>query len=200
MFAATVAALTIGACGGGKRQDANEATGRFRVEVVRASFPRRQRLAERSSLVITVKNTGSTTVPDIAVTVSGFDVREKDAQLADPDRPIFAVNGVRTRVGDFPDSKEAAPDGCETAYVDTWACGSLRPGHAKTFKWSVTAIKAGSYRIRYAVAAALDGKAAAVDATGARPRGLFVGMVSNAAANVRVADDGRTVVKGRSGP
>ena len=58
----------------------------------------------------------------------GFDVKLDNDALADPKRPVFVINGVPKDIGTFPESKEAAPEGGETAYVDTWALGPLKPG------------------------------------------------------------------------
>ena len=60
---------------GGERQDENEPEGDFQVEVVSATFPEQQKLAQKSELVITVRNTGDEAVPNIAVTVSGLNYR-----------------------------------------------------------------------------------------------------------------------------
>jgi hypothetical protein len=76
---------------------------------------------------------------------------------ADPSRPVFAVNGVQVQIAGFPEAKDAAPRGCDTAYVNTWACGPLRPNEQKTFRWSVTAVQAGDFNINWRVAAGLDG-------------------------------------------
>jgi hypothetical protein len=189
--------MAIAGCGGAERQDEDEPEGDFAVEVVRASFPEDQKLAKSSNLVITVRNAGRDTIPNIAVTVDGFDIRKEDPELADPERPQFVINGVSRDIGGFPEAKEAAPLGCDTAYVNTWACGPLRAGREKTFRWSVTAVKAGDFDIRWRVAAGLDGKAKAVG-VGRReaPRGSFTGTVSDEAPQVRVADDGKTVVEG----
>ena len=54
---------------------------------------------------------------------------------------MFVINGVQGEIAGFPESKDAAPLGCDTAYVNTWACGPLRPKEMKTFKWSVTAVQ-----------------------------------------------------------
>jgi hypothetical protein len=192
----TALALIAG-CGGGERQDENEPEGDFAVEVTQASFPKKQRLAQSSDLVITVRNAGDAAIPDIAVTVDGFQFRKNDETLADDERPQFVVNGVPREIGGLADAKDATPLGCDTAYVNTWACGPLKAGDEKSFRWSVTAVKAGPYRISYAVAAGLDGNARAVGATGGgAPRGTFTGTVSDAAPEVRVGDDGRTVVEG----
>jgi hypothetical protein len=197
MHVVLVCLLALAGCGGGERQDENEPEGNFAVEVVRASFPDHQKLAKSSDMIVTVRNAGDKTIPDIAVTVNGFDERKKDPDLADPTRPVFAVNGVQVEIAGFPEAKDATPRGCDTAYVNTWACGPLKPDEEKTFRWTVTAVQAGDYRIDWRVAAGLDGKAKAVAAGGGpAPRGQFAGTISNAAPDVRVADDGHTIVNG----
>ena len=194
---ATLCLFAIAGCGGGERQDENEREGNFPVEVVDAKFPESQKLAKSSDLVVTVRNAGRETIPNIAMTVNGFDERKTDPDLADPNRPIFALNGVQVEIAGFPEAKEAAPRGCDTAYVNTWACGPLRPNEEKTFRWSVTAVQAGDFNINWRVAAGLDGKAKAVAAGGGpAPRGQFSGTISDEAPDVRVADDGKTIVNG----
>jgi hypothetical protein len=183
---------------GGERQDENEVSAEFPVEVVDASFPGDQKLAKSSDLVLTLRNAGDETIPNIGATVNGFNSRAAgSADLADPTRPVFAVNGVRVQIGGFPESKDAAPRGCDTAYVNTWACGPLRPGRERTLRWSVTAVKAGRYKLDWKVNAGLDGKAKAVEAGGDEPpAGSFSGAISDEAPDVRIADDGKTVVSG----
>jgi hypothetical protein len=189
--------VALPGCGGGERQDEDEPEGEFAVEVVAASFPEDQKLAKSSSLVLTVRNAGNRTIPNIAVTVDGFNVRKSDPELADPERPQFVINGVPREIGGFPEAKDASPLGCDTAYVNTWACGPLARGKQKTFRWSVTAVQAGDFEINWRVAAGLDGKAKAVGPGGGRaPAGSFSGTVSDEAPEVRVADDGKTVVEG----
>ena len=184
-------------CGGGERQDADEPEGEFPVQVLNASFPERQKLAQSSSLVITVRNAGTETIPNIALTVDGFNYRRDDPDLADRERPRFAVNGVPVEIAGFPEAKDATPRGCDTAYVNTWACGPLRPDAQTTFRWSVTAVRAGPFKVDWRVAAGLDGKAKAVDAGGGpAPSGSFAGSVSSKAPQTRIGEDGRTVVSG----
>jgi hypothetical protein len=190
-------ALGLGACGGGERQDENEPEGDYRVKVVNARFPADQKLAKRSNLVIRVRNAETDkTIPNIAVTLKGLDVKLDNPELADPKRPQFVINGVPKDIGTFPESKDAAPKGGETAYVDTWALGPLKPGRQKVFRWNVTAVKPGRYRITYRVSAGLDGKAKAVGVNGRAPAGLFIGTVDDEAPDTRVAEDGKTVVEG----
>ena len=187
----------LAGCGSGERQDENEPEGNFPIEVVEAEFPEDQKLAKESSLVVTVRNAGDRTVPNIALTVDGFDERSQDEDVADASRPVFALNGKQVEIAGFPEAKEAAPRGCDTAYVNTWACGPLRPNESKTFRWEVTAVKAGEFEISWKVAAGLDGNAKAVaPGGGPAPSGTFAGTVSDEAPEVRVADDGRTIVRG----
>jgi hypothetical protein len=81
--------------------------------------------------------------------------------------------------------------------VNTWACGPLKPNEQKTFRWSVTAVQAGAYKVAWRVAAGLDGKAKAVaPGGGPAPRGSFSGTISDEAPDVRVADDGKSIVNG----
>jgi hypothetical protein len=182
-------------CGGAERQDEDEPEGNFAVEVVSSSFPKKQKLAQSSNLVITVRNAGDEAVPNVAVTLSGLDFRSTQPDVAESSRPQFAVNGIPREIGGFPEAKDATPLGCDTAYVNTWACGRLKPGDERTFVWKVTAVKAGPYKLSWRVAAGLNGKAKAVAAGGgAAPSGTFTGAVSDAAPKVRIADDGKTVI------
>src|SRR3954469_3939560 len=174
------AGLIAGCGGGGPRQDANEPSGDYKVQVVQAKFPDKQALAKRSRMVIAIKNVDTKTIPNVAVTVKSFDQTKNDPSLADPRRPQFILN--------------KGPAGGDTAYVGTSALGPLKPGATKTFKWDVTAVVAGKYSLKYAIAAGLNGKAKAILAGGGPPKGEFTGTVSGKAPQAKVADDGKTVV------
>jgi hypothetical protein len=181
MLAAVV--LLLASCGG-KSQDASEPSGKFKVQIVRASFPGKQQLAKRSTMVIVVKNVDNRTLPNVSVTVNSFNRRSNATDLADPNRPVFVVN--------------AGPSGGDTANQATSASGKpLPPGATHTFKWDVTAVHAGAYRIGWEVSAGLFGKARAVDSQGNVPRGSFEGKISNAAPHSRVNfKNGRSVEGG----
>jgi hypothetical protein len=182
VICAIASALLVTGCGGGgPRQDADEPSGDYKVQVVSAEFPSKQSLAKRSTMKITVKNVDTKTIPNVTITVKSFDQRKSDPSLSDPTRPQFIVN--------------TGPRGGDTAYVGTSALGPLKPGQAKTFSWDVTAVVAGPYRVRYAVSAGLDGKAKAILAGGGAPTGAFSGRITNKAPDAHVADDGSTVVK-----
>lgn len=185
------AALLLTGCGGPARQDADEPTGRYRVEVTEASFPDKQKLAKSSRMKIAVRNVDAKTIPNIAVTVGtdvggtagsedteGFDYYDPGNE--DASKPIFVI--------------DTEPRGGSTAYRETWALGELGPGKTKTFVWDMTAVEARPYDIRYQVSAGLDGKAKAIAANGGQPGGRFRGKVSDAIPQPKVARSGEDIV------
>jgi hypothetical protein len=180
----SVAALGVASCGGSS-QDAHEPSGNFKVEIVKATFPGKQKLAKRSTMVIEVKNVDNKSLPNPSVTVNSFNKRSTATGLADPSRPVFIVN--------------QGPRGGETANTATSAFGGpLKPGQVAVFKWSVTAVQAGHYRIGWRVSAGLYGKAHAIDSQGNKdPGGEFSGTISNAAPHSTVNfKNGKTVEGG----
>ena len=66
---ACAASLPLAACGGGDKQDADEPSGNFSVQVTRASFPKQQRLAKTALMAIAVRNVGKDDLPTVAVTL-----------------------------------------------------------------------------------------------------------------------------------
>lgn len=177
------AVLAASGCGDDEGQAAAERSGNYRVEIVDATFPTRQRLARQERLVIAVRNAGSQALPNVAVTVSSFARRSERRDLADPRRPMWIVDG--------------APAGADTAYTDTWALGRLPPGQTRRFAWRVTPIQAGTHRVRYRVAAGLSGRAMAVLEGHEAPEGEFTVDVSSRPAQARVdPDSGRPVRDG----
>ncbi len=178
-----LAALAMSACGGAQ-QDAHEPSGKFKVEV-HGSFPSKQKLAKQSVMVVTVKNLDSRPLPNPSVTVNSFNRNSAQADLAAASRPVFIVN--------------RGPLGGNTANQSTSAFGrELKPGQVATFRWNVTAVQAGPFRIKYTVSAGLFGKAVAVDATGhINPTRQFHGVVSQAAPHSTVNfKNGKTVQGG----
>jgi hypothetical protein len=191
VIATAVAALGVAGCGGGESQDSDEPSGTYPVDVVKATFPTSQRLADKSKLEIAIRNAGDKTVPNVAVTVqngdpnrtaeaAAFAEASEQPGLADPSRPVWIL--------------DTGPRGGITAYTNTWALGKLRPGQTKTFVWRVTAVKSGTHLIKYKVAAGLDGKAKAVLPGGNQePVGQFTIRISGKPAQARVGDDDQVI-------
>lgn len=203
---ASVALLASG-CGSktkGKEQDRYERAGTYPVRVLSATFPQEQKLAKDSQMRIVVENAGDEEVPVINVTVKcegkglggSFMTVTSDADVADPERPQFIVNQIPTATERKPPPLDPAPLERSSALVDTYPLGPLAPGRRATFRWDVTAVKAGDYRLCWRVNAGLYGNAKAVasDDSDLPISGEFEGAVSDKAPDARIADDGRTVV------
>jgi hypothetical protein len=165
MVAGTLVALclAVAACGS-DGQDENEPEGTYKVDVISASFPGRQHLAEESTLKIVVQNKDSRTIPNLGVTVDGFYQRKEDASLADPSRPIWIVN--------------QPPFDSVSALTNTWTTGPLSAGAKRTLEWKVSALRAGTYNPRYRVNAGLDGNAKAESFDGGPATGSFTVRIS----------------------
>jgi len=211
-----LAAIAASGCGSPARQDADEPKGNFPVQIVDASFPTDQRLARTSNLTIVVRNPGPKRIPIVSVTVkcpgqhggsggspsgssasSGFSYRTTYPGVADPSRPRFVVNTVPTRTPRVYDQGRLDPLERSSSYVDTFPLGSLAAGRSVTFRWNVTAVKSGKFRICYRVNAGLDGKAKAVPANRDDPiDGEFNGEVKQAPPQAHIGADGKTVVEG----
>ena len=181
------AAGAVAGCGGGERQDAGEAAARYKVEITDASFPAKQAIADATKLRISVRNEGTKTAPNVAVTVgtdpgrSGGSAQSFSQAIGDPDvsdssRPIWIV--------------DEGPSGGDTASNNTWALGPLKAGQAKDFEWRLTAVKAGDYTVRYSVSPGLYGKSR-VD--GGTTKGIFHVTVDDTPPAASVDGDGNVV-------
>jgi hypothetical protein len=180
------ASVALAGCGGNERQDANEPEDEFALDVIEASFPAEQRLAETSTMRIVVRNDSNEVVPHIAVTVKNdsedatgpaFAERVDDAQLADPSRPVWVV--------------DEDPAAAFVAHTNTWAFPRVQPGDTAEFEWKVTAVQAGDYNLRYEVWPGLHGKAELAD--GGTTSGTFAVNVDGRPPDARVDDDGNVV-------
>jgi hypothetical protein len=202
--AIATATLALTACGGGAEQNTNEHHRQFPVQVS-SSFPTSQRLAQQSDLVIYVRNAGSATIPNVAVTITNprygtaaqaFGILlpptgQGQPILASRSRPVWIIDRAPGRCGYS--CRQGGAGAAVTAYSNTWALGRLRPGHTARFDWHVTAIKPGRYVVRYRVAAGLNGVAKAVSRTGHPASGSFVVRISSAPRRAYVKANGTVV-------
>jgi hypothetical protein len=208
VIVAGIAAFAVAGCGSGARQDASEPSGKFRVEVTTAKFPASQRLAEHTHLVISVRNVGNKTIPNLAVTicnttcaypspvgegtsVAAFAQYLNQTGVANHSRPVWVV--------------EQPPGLCSyscvnggaganvSADANTWQGGQLRPGQTATFRWALTAVAPGKFVVAWEIAAGIYGKAKATLPNGAVPRGTFAVNIAHAPAQSYVNDKGQVV-------
>ncbi len=77
---------------------------------------------------------------------------------------------------------DPAPLERSSAFVDTYPLGAARGRAKATFRWDVSAVKAGPYKLCWRVNAGLYGKAKAVASGGSPISGMFEGTISNVGA------------------
>ena len=205
--AAAIAVVgAVSACGG-QQQNVSEPSGNFPVQIVHTSFPPRQRLAQRTTLVIRVRNTGTQKIPNLAVTIcnttcgypapvgQGTSVQPFSYYLNMPglayhsrpvwivDKPPGACPPAYPANGPGYSCAAGGPGSYFTVGANTWAMNqALPPGGTVTFSWGVTAVTPGRYVVAWKVAAGIYGKAKAVLATGSSLPG-----VSSCAAQINQA-------------
>jgi hypothetical protein len=191
------AALAASGCGS-SRQDAHEPKGTFAMQVVRARFPANQAIARQTQLELAVRNTGTRTAPDVAVTLDSFYYTENYPELAVSKRPIWVVEAGPGPRPKRPVQSQAVspPGGGQTAYVNTWALGPLAPGQTQTFLWKVAPVKAGLHTVHYTIAASLAGKAKAALASGGPVQGQLTADVAPAPPKTHVDPSTGRVVAG----
>lgn len=180
-----LALLGAAGCGGGARQDANDAEGTYSVDVT-ASFPARQHLADETEFRLVVKNESGKTIPNLAATIEtpgdstsaqAFSRIDDGSGLASRSRPVWIV--------------DESPG--MTAYDDTWAYGPLRPDRTATLSWRVSAISPGSHRLTWRLSGSLGGGAKVVQGDGERARGSFDVEIGREPAQARVGADGQVI-------
>jgi hypothetical protein len=191
------AAMLASGCGSGARQNAKEPKTTFRLDVVHASFPRLQSIARPATLLLTVRNSGLRTAPNVAVTIDSFEYASNFPELASDKRPIWIVDAGPGAINHPAQTASVSPaGGGQTAYVNTWALGPLAPRAARTFRWRVAPVKSGLQSIKYTVAAGLGGNARAVSRTGGPVQGAFPVYITSAPPPTQVNPNTGQVVPG----
>ena len=115
------------------RREGDRAGEAANVEIERISFPARQRIGERSSLTMTVRNAGDAQIRDLVVVLRGF----SSATDQKPQRPLWLV--------------DEPPAGSGTSLADSYATGPLASGRRRTLRWHVTAVLPGAHAVSYSV-------------------------------------------------
>jgi hypothetical protein len=201
VFAAIATGLALSACGGATQQPARVKVTSYPVVVSTPGFPAAQRLAQRSRLVIFVRNVGTGTIPNIAVTITNprygtaaqpfSTLIAPQPGLASRSRPVWIVDrppGVCTFA-----CLQGGPGGAATAYSNTWALGRLKPGQTARFAWALTAVRPGRYAVAYRFTAALDGSGRAVRPGGLPAAGLFRVTIVRQPRTAYVQNNGQVV-------
>jgi len=207
-MAALALTWSVSACGGGQRQDVNEPSASFPVQVTKAKFSNHQLLAETNDLELAIKNVGDQTIPELAVTIytvetkgggstrtkagvtatgsgqGSFNIRLDNPNLANPNRPAWVLENHYPKLLKPPsvtvkNVSKAPAAGALAAQTDTFKFGAVPSGEQKDVDWRVTAVRAGTYTVHYEVAAGLQGKAKAVTADGSPVKGEFAVTITS---------------------
>jgi len=176
--ALAAAPFALGGCGDDPRVDAT--SGNYDVVVERVAFPALQRLAQKSSFELRVRNAGERAVPNLVVTLRGFSDGE-GADRSAPRRDVWLVDDP--------------PRGSTTAIEDTWAAGALAAGATRTLRWVVTPVVAGRHRLAYALAPGVSGTGRAQRPGGGQVRGTLDVRVADQPAKARVDPASGRVVR-----
>lgn len=202
--AIALSAAALAGCGGSTIARISGPRGNFPVQV-RASFPSNQTLAQQTDLVVAVKNVGRATIPNVAVTLTNpkygtaaqalgtliAPTQSGQPIIANRSRPIWIINQGPGPCGYS--CKNLGAGAGATAYSNTWALGELKPGQTVRFAWHVTAVAAGSYEVRYQVAADLEGGARATTRNGHPAVGQLTVRISGTPLHPIVKPDGQVV-------
>lgn len=202
-FAAISLATGVAACGSGQTQDATIPSGNFAVQVTKAKFANHQKLADANYLELAIRNAGTKTIPDLAITINtvaegqpnikspsystgsgqgSFNIRVDDPKLAFPFRPVWILEEPYPKVikpGQSLKTVSKTPtSGAASAATDTFQFGPLAPNESRDMVWRVTPVRTGTYTVHYEVSASITGKARAVTTDGSPVRGEFVATIS----------------------
>ena len=221
-FVAVLLAVGVSSCGG-SQQDVNEPSGDFPVRIVSADFPSKQQLAGNTNLTLAVENSGTKTIPNLAITIftssnastgesgtsttgatgtgsgssAGQNLPEASGSFSvRSEQPGLAIPSRPVWILEegYPKLEgQTASAGAEAAQTDTYSFGPLPANQTKRIIWNVTPVQAGTYTVHYRVAAGLGGKAKAVTTDGSVPEGEFVVRISSAPPQTRVNDSGQVV-------
>jgi hypothetical protein len=144
IIGAVSASLALAACGGGARQDASEPNGNFHVQAS-AAWTTSQTLSQHTKLVITTRNMGNKTIPDVAVTITDgsptdphLGTRAQAFQellnmpgLASQSRPVWIVDQAPgTHAGPCPTLNQNGEPA--SAYANNYSACTGGPGGAVT--------------------------------------------------------------------
>jgi len=133
-----------------------------------------------------------------------FSVLSEQPGLAIPSRPVWILEQgypqcpsgcpeLASGPGNPPPGEIAAAGGAEAAQTNTFSFGEIEPGDTAELVWRVTPVQAGTFTVRYRLAAGLQGKAVAVTEDGSAPEGEFVVQITNVPPQTRVDDSGKVV-------
>ncbi len=159
--------LTLGAglfgvagCASVSEAEKEPAAKATQLDVKPAKFSSNAQLpGDRTTLSITVTNTGTNKVNDLIVTLQGTRPDQLPVRGVDNVNEIPQGTNVPTTIKRKAWFIDDGPGKMPLANGETWNGGSLEPGETKTLRWKLAAITPGSYTLTYYVAGGLTDNA-----------------------------------------
>lgn len=160
--------LGAAGCGSVSEAEKEPAAKATQLAVKPAKFSSNAQLpGDRSTLSLTVTNTGSNKVDDLIVTLQGMRPDQLPVRGVDNPNEIPQGTNVPTRIKRKAWFVDDGPGRTPLAGGETWNGGSLEPGETKTLRWKLAAITPGTYTLTYWVAGGLtDNAVKATSGTG----------------------------------
>jgi hypothetical protein len=169
-IAAALLTVTLGACGDDQESVESETV---KLELVKAKFPARQKLAEPQTMQLTVRNPTERAVETVSATVSpgdaaragsGFNTAADNPNASDPSTPIWIV--------------DEGPTNGVTVDPAVTRLGPVAPGETVTFRWQLMPSRVGSYKVRWLIGGDLQNKVNVVGQDGDPIEGTFPVRIS----------------------
>ena len=140
------ALVALSAAAAASRQDANEPQGGYRLEVVDASFPAKQSIAEPPRCASACATRRQARVPERRR--DGRDRATRPARVYGLRPEARTTRGWPTPTGRS-DPRRGARRGRPPRTRTPGSSGRCNRGKSKTFEWKVTAVKPGDYSLAY---------------------------------------------------
>jgi hypothetical protein len=132
-----------------------------------------------------------------------FSVISQQPDLAIPSRPVWILEMGYPRCatcpelasgpGNPPPGEISGASGAEAVQTNTFSFGEIEPGDTAEIVWRVTPVQAGTYTVRYRLAAGLQGNAVAVTGDGNAPEGELTVRITDVPPQTRVDESGKVV-------
>jgi hypothetical protein len=147
-------------CGSVSEAAKEPAAKAMQLDVSPAKFSSNAQLpGDRTTLSLTVKNTGSNRVDNLVVTLQGTRPDQLPVRGADNPNEIPQGTDVPTTIKRKAWFIDDGPGRAPLAGGETWTGGALEPGESTTMKWKLAAITPGRYTLTYWVAGGLTDNA-----------------------------------------
>lgn len=198
LLAVALGCLTLSGCLGSedRTQFPDAKPGEYEVDVTEVDFEARQRVGRTYDFTIEARNTGEESIPGMTVSIDlpgrdstlAFAYRNRQPGIAQGQRPVWVVEEGYPKL-----AGTVGRGGANTSNRRTFNFGEVEPGETAEMVWRLVAVKPGSYRLQWKMAAGVAPGETAVDRNGETPEGLVGVEINNRPRLTRIDASGRVV-------